>query len=318
MKKNGVGLIFLLLIVGGTCYSEPPTVSRPFGSDVNKNSESWISNGGDLKGRWWLKNAKKYQPLPNPLLYHFEGHYSYSEQDGNLESEKHKGKMLLTLRKGLFTSVTLYKIKNRDVQISLVDKHVDAKDQFFRQGLRFAMTDQISAVIGKSWERSSAKFLQDRDTYYGGLQFAPIDTPKLNLMFAGYYGNTDISFMNREIQKRAKYKDFPSVADYDSDSLEFHHRLHWQITDKISLKNGIDYKVFLKDANSYLWGIDTKLEFKQTKMISFFLQYSIDYDDNKFIEAIDTYFDNRRALGMAVGDIEKTNTEFGIGIKFTF
>ncbi len=265
-----------------------------------------------------MKNPRKYQPLPNPLLYHFEGNYSYSELGGNIESKQHKGNMRLTLRKGLFTSATLYKLKNRDAQIALVNGHLNTKDQFFRQGLRFAITDQISAVIGKSWERSHAKFLEARDTYYGGLQFTPIDTQKLNLMFAGFYGATSISFMNREIQKRNKYKDFPSVADYDSDSLEFHQRLHWQITDRISFKNGIDYRVFLKDTDSYLWGIDAKLEFKQTKIISFFLQYSIDYDDNKFIEAIHSYFDQRRALGKPTGDMEKTNTEFGIGIKFTF
>lgn len=319
IAKAYVWSIIILLFGGRYSYSQ--TV---FASDfaekpkaVVADDRSWISNGKGLK-RWWLKNAKKYDPLPNPLLYHFEGTYSYSEQGGNIDAKTHKGKIGLTLRKNLFTSITKYKIKSRDTNVHLTEKHIQVKDQFLRQGFHFAMTDKISAIVGFSKEKNTAKYMKDRATSYGGFKFTILDSPKFDLTLGTFYADSKIAFMSNEIQKKKIYADFPTVDDYESDSVDFHQRLHWKITDTISFSEGANYVKFLEDSKYYFWKLNFGLNFKLSKNFSFVTSYTIYYDYNKFVESVQDYLDQLRASGKSAGNMETTDTELSIGIKFQF
>ncbi len=314
-------LFSIIILLFGWRYSYSQTLSASDSAEKPKavvaDDRSWISNGKGLK-RWWLKNAKKYDPLPNPVLYHFEGTYSYSEQGGNIDAKVHKGKIGLTLRKHLFTSITKYGVKNRNTDVSLTEKHIQVKDQFIRQGFHFAITDKISAVVGKSWEQNTAKYLEDRATSFGGFKFTILDSPKLDLTFGTFYADSKIAFMSSEIQKKKKYADFPTVDDYESDSLDFHQKLHWQITDTISFSEGVNYVKFLEDSKYYFWKLNFGLKFKLTKRTSFVTSYTINYDYNKFVESVQDYLDQRRASGQSAGNMETTDTELSVGIKFQF
>ncbi|MFK5969710.1 MAG: DUF481 domain-containing protein [Candidatus Marithrix sp.] len=281
------------------------------------NSSS-ISAGGNL-GRWWLKSAKKYNPLPNPFLYHFEGTYSYSESSGNVKAEAHRGSLQLTLRKDLITSITQYGINDRETNKQIKGKDVIMKDQNFRQGFRLSLTEKLDAVVGGFWERSSTKYLEDRFVYYGGVRFMAVDSPNLDVMLGLFYAETSTTFMNSEMQSTPKYKNFPSVEDYDSNAIRLSQRLSWKMTPTVTLVGTGDYMIFLEDTDYYFWKLKTGLNFKFSKNVSFVVSYLINYDYNPFIEAVQTYLDNRRAILPAnTGNVYRRDTTLSFGFKVIF
>ena len=281
-------------------------------------NNSAISSGENL-GRWWLKSAKKYNPLPNPFLYHFEGTYSYSESSGNVKAEAHRGSLQLTLRKGLITSITQYGINDRETNKQVKDKDVIMKDQNFRQGFRLSLTEKLDAVVGGVWERSSTKYLEDRFIYYSGVRFMAIDSPNLDVMLGLFYAETSTTFMNSEMQSTPKYKNFPSVEDYDSNAIRLSQRLSWKMTPTVTLVGTGDYMMFLENTDYYFWKLKTGLNFKFSKNVSFVVSYLINYDYNPFIEAVQSYLDNRRAILPAnTGSVYRRDTTLSFGFKVIF
>ncbi len=284
-------------------------------SIFNNNS---ISSGENL-GRWWLKSAKKYNPLPNPFLYHFEGVYSYSESSGNIESNAHRGSLKLTLRKGVITSITRYSINDREINQVIRNKDIKMQDQNFRQGFQFSLTERLDAVAGLLWEKSNKKYLEDRSTYYGGIKVMAVDRPNLDVMFWLIYAETSTAFMNSQIQKVPKYRDFPSVEDYDSNAIRLMEELNWKITPTVTFVGSGEYMISLKDTDYYLWKLKTGFNFKFSKNISFVVSYLISYDYNPLVESLQTYLDNRRAVSPAnTGYIYRRDTALSFGFKLTF
>jgi putative salt-induced outer membrane protein YdiY len=315
MKIFRFSILFLSLLAIASMSVGAADNAQGMSSLSNASS---ISDGEEL-GRWWLKSAKKYNPLPNPFLYHFEGSYSYSESSGNIEAESHTGNLKLTLRKQLVTSFTEYNIGNYETTKQLVGKEIVIKEQRFLQAFRLALTEKLEAVVGGFWARSTSKYLQDRFVYYGGARFMVIDTPNLDLMLGGYYGDTETEFMNHEIQNKFKYQDFPPVDNYDSDVIYLSQKLHWKITPTVSFTGTGDYMRMLENTDYYFWNLKSALNFKLSKNFSFVTSYTISYDFNPFTEAVQNYLDRRRVTEAATtGDIYRRDTALSFGIKLTF
>jgi hypothetical protein len=319
MKNFQVPLIFFTSLLAIASISVGAADNNQANQKVSSLSNANSISDGKKLGRWWLKSAKKYNPLPNPLLYHFEGTYSYSESSGNVEAKAHRGNLNLTLRKQLITSITKYGISNRETTKQITEKDVVIKDQHFRQGFRLSLTPKLEAVVGGLWEQSTTKYLQDRFVYYGGARFMVIDTPNLDLMLGGFYADTETEFMNSEVQNIPKYKNFPSVDDYNSDAIRLSQRLHWKMTPTISFTGTGDYMMFLEDTDYYFWKVKTALNFKLSKNFSFVTSYQINYDYNPFIEAVQSYLDKRRVTKAATtGEVYRRDTALSFGIKLTF
>jgi len=282
------------------------------------SDDSWISNGEEL-GNWWVKNPKKYDPVPRPLLYHIEGSYSYSELGGNIEVKNHKGELELALRKDLFTSITNYAISRSDTDITLSGVSTSVESDYFRQKFRYGLTDWMEAGAGVIWNiTDTAKYLENRLIYYGGVRFTVLDFPSLMIKMGGYYGFSDTEFMNDKITGMRKYADFQPVDDYDSDALYFGQMLKWKISKTVTFSENADYMLLLKDTEYYSWMLKLALNFRLTKHSSFFASYIINYDNNPFVEAVQDYLDGRRAAGDNVGDMETTDTVLAVGVKFSF
>jgi len=309
-----MGITLMLLAMGEYCYSQPP----PSDSDTKQSSadDSWISRGEYL-GKWWRINPMKYQPLPNPLLYHLEGGYSYSEASGNLNTEVHTGNATLTLRKNLFTSTSKYRISNRNTNVSLLRQSTNTKEQFFGQRFHFALMDNLSIIAGAMWEKSSTKYLEDRWIYYGGLKWNLFDTPKYKVNLIGSYGKTETTFMSKRIREKV-YFNFPSVEDYNSSIAFFHQDLSWKINDNVTFSESVGYGLFLEDSEYYFVKTNFKLDFKIAKNFSIFTSYDIDYDYNLFVKSVQDYLDARSAAGLRSGEMETTDTKISVGIKFNF
>jgi len=311
--KSSMGIaLMLFLTVGEYCYSQ----TSPSESEA-KSDHSWISNGEKL-GPWWLKNPKTYQPLPQPLLYHFNGRYSYAETSGNIDAEMHDGTVDLFLRKNLFTSSTMYKVQHHNMDFSLLAMGMKTTNHSFHQQFSFAVTDKLSAVAGLRWDRNNQKYLDKRLIYYGGLLFNLFDSPKFKVSLFGSYGETETAYMSEEVQNTFLYSDFPSVDDYDSDFAYFNQTLNWNITDTVTFSEQAHYGLFLENTDYYFVVTNFMLDFKITKNLSFFTLYEIHYDYSPFTESLDDYLDALEAEGRFVGEINTTDTTLSVGLNFNF
>jgi hypothetical protein len=316
--------VMLLLLVTNACYSQQEGAKAAKKltpaeavAKLNAQEDVWITDGHEL-GPWWHKNPGFFDPLPRPLLYHLEANISYSKHSGNIDSDDRNAKVGLVLRKDLFTSITTFTLTKKELTKKFTEVETAADAYLFREGLRYALFDKMSAVIGFTKDRNTGKYIDDRFTYFVGARGTFIDEPTLHLWLSGYYGfNEKISFYNREVQKVPKYKDFPSVKDYDSNAVSLMQELDWKINDMTTFKEDFEYTKMLDDDYSH-WKLSLELGFKLTERTSFITSYSFDYDENLFTDTLKKYLDKRTALGKPSGEVEKMDTGFTVGIKIVF
>ncbi|VEN73205.1 conserved exported hypothetical protein [Candidatus Desulfarcum epimagneticum] len=299
MKKTAKRVIFSLILV------------------LSVASFSFAGNSGDL-GKWWLKNPLEYDPMPDRLLHHFEGSYSYGGTSGNVEVTSHTGKANLTLRKNILTSVTVYSVKYNDTENALRGSESHLNDQFFRQGFRFALTDKLEAVVGGEWKKNASMYLENRLVYYGGFRFSAIRSENVKIFLAGFYSNTNTEYMNSKIQNIRTYASFPSVDEYESGGLFLRQTLNWKITDAITLNEACSYLNFLDNSDYYTLDLNLSLNFMITKSVSFLVSYDMTYEQNSFIKSLGDYLDERRAAGRFAGEIENRDSKIGVGIQISF
>ena len=323
MKKrlfHAVLIVLVMLFSAGDMFgaenkAEGQKEEKKTPTDLSE--EGWISNGRAL-GPWWQRNAKKYDPMPLPLLYHVELTYSYSDTGGNTDMESHKGNFGLMLRKQAFTSATSYNISKQETTINLMPNASSTKVEkhTFMQNFMFALTDRIGVDTGFIWlKNDSSRYIENRNVYYGGLAFGAIDTPAMRMLLGVYYGYADTSYMNEKVPVIYAC---PPADDYDSDMLFLNMHFNWDITEIISLSQSARYQLFMKDTEYYNWSSDTSLNFKITENIFLTTTYSIDYEKNSFIENVQNCLDATRAKGRPAGDMEEMDTTLSAGITLKF
>jgi hypothetical protein len=281
--------------------------------------EAGWSNGEFLGPRWWLKNPQNLKDASHLWLYHAELSYAFAQQGGNIDSTSHRGSADLYLRKGMLTSITSYDINKRDTTINLLENSTSMEESTFRQGFRYALRNNLAAVVGFLHERNTGKYLDQRQVWYTGVRYHALNTKNHDLMLNAFYApQTDTAYISSGISALARYQTFPDVPDYSSNALYLAQRYEWQINDVITFMQNLDYMKFLDDSSFYVLKGDIKLDFKFNKQTSFFVSYAANYDVNSFNTALDSYLEKRRANGLPAGTIENLDTTLSVGIKFSF
>ncbi len=318
MKRNtsyvvAAAFSSVMLMASGMASGEE---TKEVSSDLSE--EGWISDGASLGFPWWTKNPKKFEVLPEPLLYHLELSYSYSGSSGNIDLENHSGKGRLLLRKHTVTSETIFNkssketTKNikRNAQSTLVEK------QIFAQEFRLAVLENMALTAGLILvDPNSTKYIDQRMTYYGGLLYTPVNTPEFSLGMEVAYGYSETSSMNGDIPS---YYKLQPVDDYDSDGIALGLKLNWNINSMITFSEEAKYQLFLEDTDYYSWNATTKLNFKLSKHISFFTEYVFDFEHNLFAEAVQDALAFDRAQGNPAGEMDDMDTTVSVGIKIEF
>ncbi|MDM8523999.1 hypothetical protein QUF80_11585 [Desulfococcaceae bacterium HSG8] len=295
--------------------------------------EGWISNGKSL-GRWWLKNAKTYDPMPLPLLYHLEGKYAYAEKSGNIDVENHEATALISLRKGIFTSFTTYSKGKSDVTINLTKDQTSTETGDFMQDFSLALTDRISVQAGMMWNTNSAIYLDDRYTYYGGLQVVLFDSPNLGLSLGGYYGQENNSYMNDKVHDdlfgplcEITPPGFCDPAeDFDSDGIRVIQRFNatiistpfvtvWETFDYMSHFDGSDE---FEDSDYYHWELDLGVSVALSETTSLYVSYNIYYDKNYFFDYINKRIKTINEYEAIMNELKAKDTTLAVGINFSF
>lgn len=318
MKKGtgyavAVALSSVMLLATGAISGEGAE-----NTPVDLSEEGWISNGSALGFPWWRKNPKKFEVLPEPLLYHFELNYAYSGESGNVDSEQHRGKGRLLLRKNTVTSDTIFikdsKEKTKNIRPAASDTLVEK--QVLIQEVRLAVLENTALTAGLVWvDKNTKKYIDQRMVYYGGILYTPVATPEFNLGIQAAYGYEDTSFMNGDIPPSYQLQ---PVDDYASGSTHLALKLRWNINEKITFSENAKYQHSLKNTDYYNWNATTKLQFKLSEHISFFTEYEFDFENNLFIESVQDAIALTRAKGKPTGTIDEMDTTISAGITVEF
>jgi hypothetical protein len=260
-------------------------------------------------GDWWNRSAKSYDPMPEKLLHHFEGSYSYAKGDGSMETENHNGNAEFVLRKNIFTSKTQYNMsKSESIQAMFPAVKTSIESKLFHQQLCVAISKNIDLVAAYWFDMDNLTYVDSRNAFYGGLswQYA-MKSPMLSGHIGTYGGYSDTSYTNDPILQ-------VNAGDYDSSVAIITQDLNWVITDNISFSEDIFYIRMLEDSEYFYSTIKFSLNFSINKYLSLFTSYNIKYDKNPQIKEMDTLIKNTGYPG----SICEKDTTISTGIKISF
>ncbi|MFH0728009.1 MAG: DUF481 domain-containing protein [Pseudomonadota bacterium] len=264
-------------------------------------------------GAWWEKNSLKYSPVPGQWLFHIEGTLDYKHKTGNTESDLYNGSASLMARKLRFTNTLTYIIdKELTEQASQPGSPVSRTDNDYRSiqdFLRYDLTDRFYTEGGYLWEKDKANYISGRDSYYAGIGYTFVETPRhlLDVLVGGGY----VKEAYPEAVKLAMNMEHETVnAGY------FREKYQWRITDRITYKetfriiqNFTSSRVFNDDllnlqvtgrTDRYRWFLINEIYFKLVDHLDFMTGYKIEYDSNPW------------------PTVEKFDTTIKSGIQFSF
>ncbi len=246
----------------------------------------WISRGQKY-GYWWILNSRWYDPPPDPILYHLETSFSYSDTTGNVDGEYWDVRTNLTLRKKFVNSDTSYTFKRSDTKTTFGNTFVESEN--FTEMLSFDIYKWLAAEGGYIFYNDTTKFYDDSFSVFGGLGTWPLSKKNLWAKVGVYYGYGKNTYRNDSLAVFGIH-----MPDYDSPGIFFQEKLFWNITDKINLSQFVSYVHTFDDSEPpTIYGFKTNaddnvvqltfnatLSFYITPIFSVFTRYELKYDDN--------------------------------------
>ncbi|WP_186441045.1 DUF481 domain-containing protein [Desulfamplus magnetovallimortis] len=300
--------------------------SVPQAAESEKET-SWISSGQELGlGPWWKKTAHRFDPIPDPLLYHLEGSIAFTKLSGNVDAEIMKADADLFLRKRLLTSLTSFHSTANDTELNMKNKQITVDKYDFNQMLAYDISDKLSFGGGFMWKRDNARFLLDRWTYYLGANYSFFIDPPFILKLGAYYGyedNTyDTDYIEEDSAEAAPLWDLPQVGGmpetYDSDGIRFMENMTIMLNERVVFLHSFDYMMYMKDSKYYHWNTAFTIQVGITKTISFFTRYEINYEKSLLAERYGNFFQAMKDhLNVYGYDVVAKDEAIIAGLKFS-
>lgn len=264
-------------------------------------------------GAWWEKNSLTYDPLPDQWLFHIEGTLDYRHSSGNVKSDVYNGSASLMVRKRRFTNTLIYIIdkeyKEQAAEPGAPPGKTDTDYRSFQEILRYDLAARLYSEGGYIWEKDTANYISDRDSYYVGLGYALIDTPQhlLDVFASGGY----VEEAYPEPVKAAMHMSQQGVS-----AAYFREAYRWHITERLTYKENFRIIQDLGNTNvynddladlhvtgqthRYRWFLINELYIKIVNHLSFMIGCKIDYDSNPW------------------PTVDKRDTAIKSGIQFSF
>jgi len=248
-------------------------------------------------GRWWMRNALTFDPMPSQFLYHLETSYSFSRMTGNMTVDKHIIKTLLINRYNRFTSYLNYTFDKRNsarasdypVGNKIVEENFEIRNStkhLITEELRCAILKQLYAASGFMYEEDDFVSLDKRITGYLGFGARPIQADSFTFKIFVALGHEEKDY-TKDYHDYAGYFTEEQLSalmpDYDagtvkSDVFHFDLSLNWSITENIALNKSFMTFVDIDDSDKYRWTLDLGLEYQFTEHFSLMLNYNECFD----------------------------------------
>jgi putative salt-induced outer membrane protein YdiY len=221
-------------------------------------------------GEWWWRNSLTYDPMPTQCLYHGEAKFAYLRETGNTPKENYNVQGLLAFRKERFTGYLQYGL-TKEASGSVFGDSPDRRIENFHPAVRYDLTSKLYAQTGALWTKDYDRAIYDRTTYYLGLGYDLIATPKylLTLFLSGghedleYQEMVTINYMPPGILRNSVY-----YGD---------QRFRWGITENIAFNEKFEFVGNVDEGSRYRWTLNLGIEFKLTPYLALRLDYEQKY-----------------------------------------
>jgi outer membrane receptor protein involved in Fe transport len=266
---------------------------------------------------WWTMSAMVNQD--KKWKFHIETESKFTYQTGTLDSHLIEISGLLGVRKDRFTNFTFadmgfmsakqhFAIYTPDENGVLVKQELSQKILMrkyqFVDVFRTDFTKNFFMDFGWEWVRDDMSFIQERNTYFGGLGYQFDVNKKHNFSFIGGVGYEETKYTPRdELELRGIPATIVIEETPDSAAAFFQYKGSQKISDSISFHQSLFYVHYLDDERVNRWECKLRIMYRLRQSLSFFTAYEATFEDNKTSDA-------------AGG--EKLNTKIVTGIRFSF
>lgn len=226
-------------------------------------------------GRWWLRPARSYDPIPEDWLYHAEGEIFYTRQSGNMDGYEIDGGGRLILRKKIVNQLFYYAITKQDIDIVEGNagtlKH---ESQGFEYELRVELNKMVRAEAGAMWERDDSRLIDNRFMYYAGLGAQLVDQPKVKFNTVGAIG-----------QQYDRYAvpipGVPNPPDNDFTGGYLSLELHWIPNQQVVWRNRLLWFQDLGDSANRRWQFNSAANIQVTSFMGVVLSWETKYNNRQ-------------------------------------
>jgi hypothetical protein len=218
---------------------------------------------------WWLQSS--FADSVTHLQFHTSANYSYTKMSGIISGTMNTGKLLLVLRKGVFTHFTRYGFDYMDLNLkSSVKLNYNTRSEYFTDYIDIDFSRFTFVEGGYIWEKDNALLLRNRNTFYGGMGFYFSFVKKITVksLFASGRVNQEytIPVENFDFLKKP-YAAFYSV-----------HDVGFKLTPESFISGKVYYFTDLNDQKRYRYGWLLSMSVSLLKHVRLVTGYHYKYD----------------------------------------
>jgi|GEM_PF-1957706 len=268
-------------------------------------------------GKWWLRGAMTYDPMPSGILNRLELSYTYKRKTGNLTMDNSMLKAALATRYKRFTSYLNYTFDKRNVgkpnddydpaTNQWVEQNSDIRDStrhLLTEELRFALSKRFYTAAGFMYEEDDYVKLDRRLTGYLGVGGKALQTDRITLKLFAAVGHEEKDYTEQyhELAGGISEAILRIVApSYDPDTVKsdmvyLAQNFDWHITKNLSLREKLTCFMDLEESDDYRWTLDLGLALQLTKYMSLTFDYKESMDNTR-----DPVMGRKRDISMGPG-----------------
>jgi putative salt-induced outer membrane protein YdiY len=192
---------------------------------------------------WWNHSALLYEKLDTNLRHHAELQFSGTSLSGNDAGIAIRASGKLFSRLDRWSNEALLTIDRRSINQSGV---LNVRDyRMFQESPRYDLTKQFYASAGYIWETDDKSYIDNRNTWLGGVGFYVLDNPKMRLNTFVGVGRLNERYL-KDIQT------YTGLTSRSSGLLYLYQSFDWQISEDWSFQQGFRQIRDLDESGHYV------------------------------------------------------------------
>lgn len=191
---------------------------------------------------WWNHSALLYDKLDPAWRHHAELQFSGTSLSGNDTGIAVRASGKLYSRSDKWTNEAVLTMDRRSIDQSGVPNVRDYR--MFQESPRYDLSKQLYVSAGYIWETDDKSYINNRNTWLGGVGFYVLDNPKMRLNTFVGVGRLNESYL-KDIQT------FTGLTSRSSGLIYLYQSFDWQISEDWSLQQGFRQIRDLSESGHY-------------------------------------------------------------------
>ncbi len=221
----------------------PSTAATPAAAPVAAAAPSAAAPAqSDGPPDWWNHSALLYDKLEPKWVHHAELQFSGTSLKGNDTGIAIRASGKLYSRHDKWTNEAVLTMDRRSIDQSGSPNVRDYR--MFQESPRYDLTKRLYVSAGYIWETDDKSYIDNRNTWLGGVGFYVLDNPKMRLNTFVGLGRLNESYL-KDIQT------YTGLSSRSSGLLYLYQSFDWQISEDWSLQQGFRQIRDLSESGRY-------------------------------------------------------------------